>query len=261
MGAGGNRDAKPPKRERISGWTMGAAKRQRLWLWSVVPGMLTGTGWAVTLTVRDLPSSTEWTRLRKTYLQALRDSGLLLRAHWVTEWQARGVPHLHLAVYLAEGTGERTAVRLLTGAWLGRTQHLHSGPMGQDCQRIRDSLGWSKYLAKHAARGVAHYQRQGKPPGWDATGRLWGYVGDWPTELPTEGRVDYPTFHRMRRLGRSYAVAEARSAALHGRGSWRAVKAARECLRCPDRFISHQRGFSAWIPRTVWPRLLEVAES
>jgi len=43
-----------------------------------------------------------WTRLVKTLLQRLRRAGLL-RWHWVVEWQRRGVPHLHLAVYAQEG--------------------------------------------------------------------------------------------------------------------------------------------------------------
>lgn len=64
------------------------------WVWS-------RRSWALTLR-HCPPTSDDWTRLVKVLQQRLRRAGLL-RWHWVVEWQRRGVPHLHLAVYAQEG--------------------------------------------------------------------------------------------------------------------------------------------------------------
>jgi hypothetical protein len=58
--------------------------------------------------------------------------------------------------------------------WLSLAAAYGAGEVGQAVVPITGALGWSKYLSKHASRGVAHYQRQGTPPGWTKTGRLWG---------------------------------------------------------------------------------------
>lgn len=262
VGTGGNHTTERAKRGEVQGWTAASARRHNCWCYSVEPQRLTGYGWAVTLTLRDCPAtSDEWTLLLQNFFQGLRDTGLLVRAHWVVEWQTRGAPHLHMAVYLTEDLGERAASRLIEGNWLARTQRWGALELGQDCQRIRDTLDWQKYLAKHAARGVAHYQRQGKPSGWERTGRLWGHIGDWPTVEPIEARVDAGTFYRLRRLSRSWRVADARARARRGKTSWRALTAARGMLRCPERKISRMRGVSDWIPEDVALRLLEVAST
>jgi hypothetical protein len=66
------------------------------------------------------------------------------------------------------------------------------------------------------------------------------------------------TMRRLRRLVRSYVVAEARAAALRARpGSvearraWARVSWARRMLRCNDRGLSSVRGMSEWVPRPV----------
>jgi hypothetical protein len=85
----------------VEGWSAGAVRRHTAWLRSVDTKQLDGQGVAVTLTVRECPPmSDDWTRLVKVLQQRLRRAGLL-RWHWVVEWQRRGVPHLHLAVYAA----------------------------------------------------------------------------------------------------------------------------------------------------------------
>lgn len=64
---------------------------------------LDGDGYGVTLTLRDTPASHEdWAALVARLHRAFRDAGLL-RWHWVVEWQRRGTPHLHLAVYSPSG--------------------------------------------------------------------------------------------------------------------------------------------------------------
>ncbi|WP_420371837.1 rolling circle replication-associated protein [Nocardioides cynanchi] len=91
----------PAKRGEVTGWSAGTVRRHTAWLRSVDTTQLDGIGAAVTLTLLDCPPTSEdWTRLVKVLQQRLRRAGLL-RWHWVVEWQRRGVPHLHLAVYAA----------------------------------------------------------------------------------------------------------------------------------------------------------------
>ena len=53
---------------------------------------------------------------------------------------------------------------------------------------ITGPLGWLQYLSKHAARGVRHYQRSGRPAGWHNTGRLWRHSrSGWPVVDPVQG--------------------------------------------------------------------------
>lgn len=230
------------KRGKVVGWSAGAVRRHKRWLYGVVSGELTGVGDAVTLTVRDCPASPdEWRGALEALFQALRDAGMI-RWHWVVEWQRRGAPHVHLAVYGPEGGLERPAF-VAVSAWLRITQRWRTLPTGQVCVAITGPVGWLKYLSKHAARGVAHYQRQGKPAGWETTGRLWGYGGAWPTAEPVEGLLSTRQFWRVRRMVRGYAIADARS-----RGDWPAVRYLRGMLACDDRARSSVRGCSEWVP-------------
>ena len=119
------------------------------------------------------------------------------------------------------------------------------------------SLGWLEYLSKHASRGVAHYQRRGTPAGWTKTGRLWG-GRTWPVVEPVEAVITDVTMRRVRRLVRSYVVADARTAALkarpgsvEARRAWARVSWARRMLRCNDRGLSAVRGMSEWVPGSV----------
>src|SRR5690606_18362373 len=115
------------------------------------------------------------------------------------------------------------------------------------------------------ARGVSHYQRQGKPEGWERTGRLWGYVGQWPTVPPAEVIVTRQEFYRFRRLVRAWRVADARaelkSAAdpRRRRAALRRLVSARRMLRHADPDLSRVRGVSEWIPEHLGLALLEVA--
>jgi hypothetical protein len=155
--------------------------------------------------------------------------------------------------------------------WLSIAAAYGPGQVGQTALRLSDPGGWSKYLSKHASRGVEHYQRQGTPPGWTNTGRLWGKSsGDsWPVVEPIEAVISDVTMRRVRRLVRSYVVAEARSAYLAQRArstcSGRCARSdkcktcaalrrwvwARRMLRCPDRGLSAVRGMSEWVPGPV----------
>ena len=127
-------------------------------------------------------------------------------------------------------------------------------------------LGWLEYLSKHASRGVSHYQRQGTPPGWTKTGRLWAPGGSWPIVESVDAVITDVTMRRVRRHVRGYVVADARRAALkarpgsaEARRAWARVAWARRMLRCPDRGLSAVRGMSEWAPGSVvlqfalWP--------
>ena len=144
--------------------------------------------------------------------------------------------------------------------WLLLAAEYGPGEVGQVVVPITGPSGWLQYLSKHASRGVAHYQRRGTPPGWTKTGRLWGKSSgnSWPTVEPVEAVITDATMRRMRRLVRSYVVADARRSALRARpGSveaqraWARVSWARRMLRCPDRGLSAVRGMSEWVPGSV----------
>lgn len=269
MGAGGNPAPVGGKRGEVVGWSTAAVRRHTRWLYGVETGGLDGEGYSLTLTLRDCPETHEhWQGLRARYLDDLTRSGLVLRTHWVTEWTRRKVPHLHLAVYLKAGTREDMARTLLIASWLKYAARWGAGPKGQHIAPITGAVGWLEYLSKHAARGVGHYQRQGKPDGWAKTGRLWGHTGRWPITEPLDVTLTREQFYRFRRLVRQWRVADARRElkeaanlrqAAQGR---RRVRSARRMLRCADPDLSRVRGVSEWISESVGLDLLNViAES
>jgi hypothetical protein len=235
------------KRGEVVGWSAAAVRRHKRWLYGVEAPELSGHGDAVTLTMRDTPATVqEWQSLLVRLFRGVREMGCI-RWHWVVEWQRRGTPHLHLAVYGAEVSPGWQVVAL----WQRLAEEYGPGWGAQFVTPITGPVGWLKYLSKHASRGVAHYQRQGKPAGWTKTGRLWGYGGSWPVCPPVEGMLTGQEFHRVRRMVRSWAVADARA-----RGDWRGVRYLRRMLTCNDRPLSTVRGISEWVPG---PMLVEMA--
>lgn len=242
-------------RSKVSGWSASATRRLVRWLYSVQVPLLTGTGYAVTLTVKDCPpSSAEWASARRDWIKRVqRIQGTFLRLHWLTEWQKRKVPHMHCAVYFEDAITKE----LLIFAWLqvclarGWVASWNS----QDVKEMDGALGWLKYQAKHSSRGVRHYQRQGKPPGWETTGRLWGYVGDWPLALPLEANLTRDQQFRLRRLMRSRAIADARASQ-----NWKRLAIMRRSLKCSDRVMSQVRGISHWVDQEQTLRLLDLVE-
>lgn len=252
MSTGGN--PAPVKRGTITGWSAAAVRRHKRWLFSVVAPDLSGAGYALTLTVKDTPpSAREWHALRRNWIDRLERRGLV-RLHWVVEWQKRGTPHLHVAAYFGRALTPAERWDLLA-QWTDVAAAYGAGWRSQDVKPIDGPMGWLKYLSKHAARGVAHYQRQGKPEGWESTGRLWGYVGDWPLVEPIEVTLTTAEYYRMRRLVRAWRVADARRA-----GDPARIAYARRSLKCPDADLSRVRGVSEWVPESVvLEQLLEAA--
>tara|TARA_B100000513_G_C11887068_1_gene181117 strand:- start:38 stop:817 length:780 start_codon:yes stop_codon:yes gene_type:complete len=234
------------KRDDVNGWSAKTARSNTRFLQSVTLSELSGHGYAFTLTLKDCPESHEsWHKLRKAFLMRIQRMGVI-RVHWVTEWQRRGVPHLHGVVYFPDA--DQSIPPKIISNWLKVAESYNPARWAQHIAAISDSLGWLQYLAKHAARGANHYQRSsdGIPEGWKKTGRIWGKGGDWPIRDPIKFELSREGNFAYRRIIRSYRIAEARST---DRPS--TVKYARRMLKCNLQSLSEVRGTSGWIPERV----------
>ena len=243
----------------VSGWSAGATRRNTQFLYSVREDQLTGVGYAVTLTLRECPPSPDdWHRLRRAWERRMQRQGMI-RMHWVTEWQRRGVPHLHGAVWFpdqfAASHRMETIRAFMEMAWCEIASSYGAGQRGQHVHLITGAVGWFQYLSKHASRGVGHYQRSPEniPPGWqEKTGRVWGKVGAWPVQegvrIHLEGRDGDGAWFAYRRLIRSWRVGDSRREADPTNRARRA-RLARSMLRCNEQRRSEVRGISEWVPQ------------
>lgn len=236
------------KRGVVNGWTPEAARRLLKFLWSVDADALTGTGYAVTVTMGGMPETADdWARARKALYDWMRARGIE-RWQWLTEWTAQQRPHMHMCVY-SDGFDERE----LALAWIEicRREGWPAEWKGQHVERVYDSTGWLKYVAKHSARGVDHYQRETPPDGWEVTGRLWGKGGDWPVHEPYI--VDLTAGQTFQYMG-------------HFK-SWQAERMRAEGVEAEiiEQYLSREavprnggvlRGLSGWIPAVESAKLL-----
>lgn len=244
-------------RGEVHGWSDGAVRRNTEFLMSVIETRLTGAGVALTLTLRDCPpTAQDWHKLRRAWEMRMRRAGMI-RLHWVTEWQRRGVPHLHCALWWPDSYDCITPLE----AWVEVAEAYGASRRGQHARIIDGPKGWFQYLAKHAARGVKHYQRTADniPEGWKKrTGRVWGKVGEWPIQEAV--KVNLQDQHgdggwfAFRRLIRSWRKADARAAHPDVR-RWR-IRSARQMLKCTDPARSRVIGFMEWIPFEVQMAML-----
>lgn len=307
----GKNDHERAKRGLVTGWSPGAVRRHTAWLYSIDGSLLESgesTGYAYTLTMRDCPpDAAAFESLRKAWIRRVERLGLD-RLHWVVEWQRRGVPHIHAAVYFNPPTvwngtewaapgvsSDDSEIQFRTGfdwewaaggeaptgagggrarqrpeppahggtpprsslsvddraalaifAWLAVCEQFGARMQAQDFKPIDGANGWLKYLSKHAARGVKHYQRQGKPEGWEKTGRLWGHWGEWPTDEPMRLVASRSDWHRLRRMIRSWRIADARAA-----GNPQRIAMARRMLKSNNPKLSPVRGVSDWVPESI----------
>lgn len=263
------------KRDICQGWSNSSTRSNTQFLYSVDETGLDRYGLALSLTLRDCPAThDDWKRLRKLFFDRLRYLGLV-RAHWITEWQRRGVPHLHMAVWfdsssLFPGTITASALdawcapgpgRVITGiieAWLYVVADYGALLECQYIKPICDSVGWFQYLSKHASRGLRHYQRSPEniPASWqDKTGRMWGKLGDWPVWEPVKLNVNMDGFWAYRRIVQRWRFASARATADRGR-----IFSARRMLQSPDPKFSAVRGVSEWIGYELSCRILKHLE-
>lgn len=262
------------KRSDCSGWSETATRNNTAFLYSVNSTELNGYGYAFTFTVKDLPDSPDdWHRLRDVFLKRCRRAGMI-RYHWVTEWQKRGVPHLHGCIYFPDPLSWNE-VQQLSKAWCDVAKPYGSLYKGQQIKPIESSLGWLKYLAKHGSRSSYHYQRSSKPVEWDSTGRVWGKGGDWPTR-ETVVDLTIEQFHQFRRLAKSWRKADARTPLkivdADGKTlnpdflgipydklprNGRRITQARKMFNRGDKDISRLIGVSEWIPEAIAFRMIE----
>jgi hypothetical protein len=240
---------KRAKRGVIAGWSPSTTRRLTKWLYSVEADKLTGHGYALTLTMRDTPPD------RATLDQAFRalmkryDRMGVLRIQWVMEMQRRGTPHFHLAIYTPEKLPKQGWE--LVQHWIELAEPWGASWASQKVKPMQNVNGWFGYVSKHASRSVAHYQRQGMPPGWEKTGRLWGVRGAWPTvSEPMRFDLSREAWFRYRRLVRAYRLADARKERDLTRRKQRTASA-RRMLSHSDRKVSEVRGTSEWVPQHV----------
>lgn len=280
----------PERRGVVRGLTPGSARRNKQWLMSIDQNALTGAAVTFTLTMRDVPAtSAEWIAAKKALLRRFRRYGVL-RAHWVMEWTRRGRPHLHGIAFLPVMAGRPG--RLLQGSdgpywevfstwqvvewWQEIAGRWGVSPRGQHVQiGRRTNTAWLRYMAKHASRGVGHYQRQAEsiPETWQTTGQMWGKLGDdWP--LHSE-KHDIPTwaFHHLRRQVRR--LVRSRAVRLIAKGTPDQVRQGEAMLAylaglkrrpCKDGKpisvaawveLSTRLGISEWMPLELSSQLLE----
>ena len=282
----------------VCGWSPSATRRNVAFLRSVVDKKLPMTAegqplkaFAITLTLKKCPESPEkWHDTRRAFMDRMRRAGLY-RSHWVVEWQRRGVPHLHCAMWFESDISHLDIIK----AWCAVAAKYNAGEKAQFVLPIFDAVGWFKYMAKHAARGVKHYQRSNdnKPEQWgNSTGRVWGNTGDWPRIEGQKLRVNDKAFFMARRMARNWRIAEARAEfyknlakvpktgsngsvglilgvdgvirpqGLSDRhrarlaGTWR-LKSAKGMLKCSDRVRSELRGISEWISAGLMLTMVE----
>jgi hypothetical protein len=212
---------------------------------------------AFSLTLKDCPpTADDWQRVRATFVKRLRRLGLI-RLHWLTEWQRRGVPHLHGVAYFEEPT----APHVIQDHWLGAAAEYRPGPYSQHIAPITGAPGWFEYLAKHATRGVTHYQRSPEniPAGWKSkTGRMWGHTGEWPTVEAQEIDPPREVWHQYRRLMLRYQIGKARRQNDHQRAAY--FKAYRS--RAPRDTSAAQALPRLWIPADdQWSLLISAHTS
>lgn len=242
------------KRDVIRGWSPGTARRLTKWLYSVEAEQLSGYGYALTLTMRDTPPDRAALDRAFRALMKRYDRLGVIRLQWVMELQRRGTPHFHMAVYTAEPLPLRGWE--LVEHWLAVAGPYRPSWRAQKSEPLERVNGWLKYMSKHASRSVGHYQRQGMPPGWTVTGRLWGKRGDWPTvDEPMRFDMSREAWFRYRRLLRSYRIADARQDR-HPENRARRIRSARRMLQASDRKTAEVRGASEWIPQDVQIALL-----
>lgn len=248
----------------IEGWTQGSVRRHVRWLYSQDLSGLDGFGWSFTFTLAENPATPEdWKRALDALCARWSRRGAL-RIHWLCEMTRAQRIHLHGIVYFPDD--DRNHGPRMARDWLDlAAERWGSGYRGQDVKRVDGVRGWLAYISKHSARGVNHYQRQGRPEGWASMGRLWGHRGSWPTTVPLRFEVTRAGFFWLRRQSRSFALSAARTRLAaagarrnsdQARAARRSIRSLRKQLKTGDRKRSEVRGVSEWVPESVSLTLL-----
>lgn len=178
---GGER--KPGERQVIRGWSKTSCKSNTRFLESICcDALLEGRAvYGCTFTVKECPAlPLIWCEMRRRLIRRLERMGMK-GYHWLTEWQARGVPHLHFTVFF--DADDDPGSQAIAGAWLAVGRELGALPAAQCVKPMRIKCeNWMRYLVKHGSRGFYNYQRSPKniPKKWKGlTRRMWGRGGKW----------------------------------------------------------------------------------
>ena len=191
----------PPERTATKGWTPNVARRNEQRLQQVDFDAIEGFPAFVTLTMPSGQmgevSAADFHSWLKSWLRFMKRHGMS-HYYWILEFQASGNPHLHVLVWLDHEPEPLETFKALR-SWVGILNKSGVGArlQGQIWENI--DVGGEitvdgervpahpervlMYLAKHAARGVAHYQRQiaNMPEDWQyRSGRVWGHDRSLP---------------------------------------------------------------------------------
>lgn len=191
---------KPEERKANRGWTAAVARRNSQYLQRIDFERVDGTPYAVTLTLpawqMEQVTPVVMHRLIDVMIKYLRRHGML-HFHWIIEFTARRMPHIHMSVWMADryeewdrhlrqyivwDNNESAVVSNVVVKWLELTEAegLHTSSNSQDVQLIDGNEAWLVYIAKHGIRGVKHYQRalDNMPDEWrDGAGAMWDTTG------------------------------------------------------------------------------------
>ena len=239
---------KPPEKTELAGWSASSIRRNNDWLRSVDYVHLNHLqGFAFTGTVKTCPpDSDQWHKVLKAFWMRLQRMGVVL-IHWVIEWQRRGVPHVHCSLFFDNPSID--IQQKVLSHWVALTACWGASAFGQHITPITNALGWAQYTAKHAQRGLFHYQRspENMPIEWQSkTGRMWGKWGSWPISEPVKLEVSSPGWYMFRRIVRNWRISDARAS-----GNKKRISSARKMLTCTDKNLSSVRGLSEWLPDSV----------
>ena len=200
----------------------------------------------------------------------------MTRYHLVTEWQRRGMPHLHMAVWfhgldrsshgslqaVLGGSGPNGSIiegvdiplgTDLINLWLKIASEGSPSRVSQDVKPItsEDAGHWLQYLAKHAVRGVSNYQRHSSniPKEWKgATGRVWRKGGDWPIENRVEVHgLSKKEQYQYRRIFCRYLSSLPSSMRIKSSDRRKVSRYWKNWRRCTDVTRSHLRAPSSFI--------------
>lgn len=237
-GPGGN----PGKRNIGSGWSKSAASANSKWLQSVVPPDCYGI--ALTLTIKEMPTPDKWRSYLENFNQFLSRHKLIDSYHFVVEWQKRGHPHVHYMIYLhIQDSAFPDWSVIFRQRWVNITAN--AVMVSQYAKAVVDVRGWLEYVAKHAARGMYHYQRSGMPDAWkgQSTGRMWGYGGSWQAKKEAKVSLSESDFVCFSRLLRTYMKKQGRR------------KQKRNLFFTKDKI--YPSGISEWVSHDAVLRMLE----
>lgn len=122
--------------------------------------------------------------------------------------------------------------------WCKAAMGMNPSERAQHVERVHEVYGWAVYVAKHAGRGVDHYQRENEnmPDGWKSSGRLWSRGGEWPVRNDNL-EVDPVTFYRYRRVLRRWQISRVKEkiARYYGKPRQQAVNELRWLKRSKNR--------------------------